>query len=221
MQGEGTRDEFDISVLTAAPAKDLSLVTASITAATPDVALLTMTDGAQATMPITEFYSNRRWELGTPYHLLRLGTGTRPTLSASRPELISMLLDGLSPEVRAGDVRVMGVVRQVGIRSKIAVASTNEQIDPIAACVGPSAGRVRRLSEMLCGERVDIVAWHENPEIFVKNALGTKVTSVQVQSGRANVIVPAHQYQAAVGGGGLNAALASRLTGVLLSITAG
>lgn len=214
-------DDFDISVLTEAPAKDLSTVTAELTAATNDVALLTFGENQQGTMPITEFYPNRKWEIGTKYHLLRIGQQSRPTLSAARPELITMLLDGLSPEVRSGAVRVMGVVRQVGIRSKIAVAATEDGVDPIAACVGPSAGRVRRLSEMLNGERVDVVAWNPNPEVFIKNALGTTVRSLEISGPRANVVVPAHQYQAAVGGGGLNAALASRLTGVLLSVNAG
>lgn len=214
-------DDFDISVLTEAPAKDLSTVTAVITATTADVALLKFGHGQQATMPITEFYPNRKWEVGGTYQLLRLNQLNRPTLSAARPELISMLLDGLSPEVRSGAVRVMGVVRQVGIRSKIAVAATEEGIDPIAACVGPSAGRIRRLSEMLNGERVDVVAWSPNTETFIKNALGTTVRQLEMNGPRANVVVPAHQYQAAVGGGGLNAALASRLTGVLLSVSAG
>jgi N utilization substance protein A len=213
-------DDFDISVLTEAPAKDLSTVTATITATTADVALLNFANNQQATMPITEFYPNKKWELGSTYHLLRVGQQQRPTLSACRPELISMLLDGLSPEVRSGSVRVMGVVRQVGIRSKIAVAATSEGIDPIAACVGPSAGRVKRLSEMLNGERVDVVAWNPDVEQYIKNALGTTVRSIELNGSRAQVVVPAHQYQAAVGGGGLNAALASRLTGVLLSISA-
>jgi len=216
-----SHDDFDISVLTEAPAKDLTTVTAVLSAATNDVALLSFGNGEQGTMPITEFYPNRRWEVGASYHLLRLGQQTRPTLSASRPELITLLLDGLSPEVLNGSVRVMGVVRQVGIRSKIAVAATEEGVDPIAACVGPSAGRVRRLSEMLNGERVDVVAWNPDPEVFIKNALGTTVRSLEISGPRASVIVPAHQYQAAVGGGGLNAALASRLTGVLLSVTSG
>lgn len=215
------QDDFDISVLTEAPAKDLSTVTATITATTADVALLSFGAAQQATMPITEFYPNRKWEVGASYHLLRLGQQSRPVLSASRPELISMLLDGISPEVRSGSVKVMGVVRQVGIRSKIAVAATEEGVDPIAACVGPSAGRVRRLSEMLCGERVDVVAWNPNPEIFIRNAVGTTVRDLQMNGPRAILTVPQHQYQAAVGGGGLNAALASRLTGVLLSINAG
>jgi N utilization substance protein A len=214
------QDDFDISVLTEMPAKELSIVTATVTAATPDVALLSFANNSQGTMPVTEFYPNRRWEIGNTYHLLRVGQQNRPILSASRPELISMLVDGLSPEVRSGEVRVMGVVRQVGIRSKIAVAATKEGIDPISACVGPSAGRVKRLSEMLCGERVDVVAWNPDIEQFIKNALGTTVRSIEVNGPRAQVVVPAHQYQAAVGGGGLNAALASRLTGVLLSVTA-
>jgi N utilization substance protein A len=213
--------EFDISSLTEPPASGLSVVTATITAATPDVAVAEIAPNRNGSLPVTEFYPNRSWEVGGRYHLLNLNNGARPTLSASRPELIGMLLDGLAPEIRAGQVRIMSIVRQVGIRSKIAVAATNSGIDPIAACVGPSAGRIRRLSEMLLGERVDVVAWNEDPQIFIRNAVGTTVRTLEIDGLRASVVVPAHQYQAAVGGGGLNAALASRLTGYLLSVNAG
>lgn len=216
-----TTTEFDISSLTEPPASGLSVVTATITDATPDVAVAAYGRNGRGSLPVTEFYPNRSWAIGGTYHLLNLNNSTRPTLSAARPELIGMLLDGLAPEVREGRVRIMGVVRQVGIRSKIAVATTDPSVDPIAACVGPSAGRVKRLSAMLLGERVDVVAWNEDPEQFIRNAVGTSVRSVTIEGTRATVVVPAHQYQAAVGGGGLNAALASRLTGHLLSVTAG
>jgi transcription termination/antitermination protein NusA len=213
--------EFDISSLTEAPASGLTVVTATVTASTADVAVASFGANTNGSLPITEFYPNRVWEVGARYHLLNLNNGARPTLSAAKPELISMLLDGLAPEVRDGRVRVMGVVRQVGIRSKIAVAATTTGVDPIAACVGPSAGRVKRLSEMLLGERVDVVAWNDDPQTFIRNAVGTSVRSVDIDGPRAVVTVPAHQYQAAVGGGGLNAALASRLTGFVLSVVAG
>jgi N utilization substance protein A len=213
--------EFDISSLTEAPASGLTVVTATISAANADVATASFASNSHGSLPVTEFYPNRTWEIGGRYHLLNLNNGTRPTLSAARPELISMLLDGLAPEIRQGQVRIMGVVRQVGIRSKIAVATTDASVDPIAACVGPSAGRVKRLSEMLLGERVDVVAWNDNPETFIRNAIGTSVRSVGIEGPRASVVVPQHQFQAAVGGGGLNAALASRLTGYVLSVSAG
>jgi N utilization substance protein A len=74
---------------------------------------------------------------------------------------------------------------------------------------------------MLLGERVDVVAWNDNPETFIRNAIGTSVRSVGIEGPRASVVVPQHQFQAAVGGGGLNAALASRLTGYVLSVSAG
>lgn len=216
-----TAAEFDITTLTEPPASNLSVVTATVSAATADIAIAAFEGNRNGSLPVTEFYPNRTWAVGSSYHLLNLNNGARPTLSASRPELISMLLDGLSPEVREGRVKVVSIVRQVGIRSKIAVASTVAGVDPIAACVGPSAGRVKRLSEMLLGERVDVVAWNDDPQTFIRNAVGTAVRSVEIDGIRATVTVPAHQYQAAVGGGGLNAALASRLTGYVLSIIAG
>lgn len=211
-----SEDLFDL--LTVPPRDGLSAVTATVESATADVALLRTRAGQPAIMPITEFYPNRRWQVGGTYHLLQLDDTSRPTLSARRPELLELLLSGMAPELRDGRVRIMSVVRQVGIRSKVAVAATESGIDPVGACLGKAANRVQALSKMLLGERVDIVAWHPDPQIFVKNAIGATVLSTEIEAGRARVTVPAHQYQAAVGGGGLNALLVARLTGVRLSV---
>ena len=214
-----SQDLFDL--LVDPPREDIRAVTATIDSATRDVALLTCSDGTPGIMPITEFYPNRRWQVGSRYFALALDTGTRPTLSTRRPELLELLLAGLVPELRTGQVRVMSVVRQVGIRSKVAVASTMEGLDPVGACLGRGANRIQSLSRMLLGERVDIVAWHQDQETFVRNAIGTRVMEYDFSSGAAKVTVPHHQFQAAVGGGGLNAALVSRLTGVKLTVSPG
>lgn len=214
-----TQDLFDL--LVDPPRADVRAVTATVDSATKDVALLTCTDGTPGIMPLTEFYPNRRWQVGSRYFLLAMDATARPTLSARRPELVELLLAGLSPELRTGQVRVMRVVRQVGIRSKIAVAATMPGVDPVGACLGRGANRVQALSRMLLGERIDVVAWHADLEVFVRNALGTKVLDAEFSDGAARLTVPHHQYQAAVGGGGLNAALVSRLTGLRLTISPG
>lgn len=198
------------------------VVTATVTKSTPDVALLRTRNGDTGIMPITEFYPNKRWQEGATYSLLRLDPGPHPTFSVVHPEFVGLLLQGLSPEVRDGDVRIMGIARGVGVRSKLAVAATSEEIDPIAAVVGRAANRVKALRTLLQGERVDMVPWNPDPETFLRNALGPCIiNSIEISDGRARVVVPQHQHAAAVGGGGLNAALAGRLTGLLVSVEVG
>lgn len=198
---------------------DFRVVTATVTQATPDVALLRTHSGESAIMPITEFYPNKRWTEGATYSLLRTDAGPRPTLSAVRPELVGLLLAGLSPEVRDGQVRIMGIARGVGVRTKLAVAATCEDVDPIAAVVGRAANRVNALRALLQGERVDMVPWNPDREVFLRNALGpSRFTSIEIEENRARVVVPAHQHAAVVGGGGLNAALAGRLVGLSVSV---
>jgi N utilization substance protein A len=139
-------------------------------------------------------------------------------LSAAAPELIAMLLDGLSPEVRDGRVRVMAVARQVGVRSKVAVAATVAGVDPVGACLGRAANRVKALTAMLLGERVDIVAYHPDPVRFLANALAVVPESVETTAEGFQVRVPRHQLTAAKGGGNLNVVLASRLLGTRIEV---
>lgn len=201
-----------------------AVVTATVASATRDVALL-RTSGTgvsapvDAVMPVTEFYPNERWKAGDTYHLLQLGAGPRPVLSAVRDELLVALLDGISPEVRSGAVRVMGVARQPGVRAKVAVAATEPGVDPIAACVGKGANRVRLLGRLLHGERVDIIAWHPEPETYLRNALApAAVSGVDIDGDRATAYAPPHLMSAAVGGGGLNSQLAGQLVGLIVTI---
>jgi N utilization substance protein A len=117
-------------------------------------------------------------------------------------------------------VRIVRVARQVGIRSKIAVAATVPGVDPVGAFIGRAANRVAALSRMLMGERVDVVAWNPEAHVFITNALGVKVETISDEPRFIAVQVPEHQLAAAVGGGGLNAQLTARITGKRISITA-
>ena len=108
----------------------------------------------------------------------------------------------------------MNVVRHVGVRSKIAVAATIADVDPVGACLGRAANRIKTLTTMLLGERVDVVSYHPDPERFLLNALAVSPLSVAVDDdGVVTVVVPKHQLAAARGGGNLNVVLASRLCG--------
>ena len=189
------------------------LVTAPVTEASADIAVCTLPDGSVGRLPITAFYANRTWEIGQRYHLAATST-IPPQLSATADELVALLLQGLSPEVRDGRVRVMGVTRHVGVRAKIAVAATSPDVDPVGACLGRAANRIKTLSAMLMGERVDVVSYHPDPERFLLNALAVSPLSVvTAEDGTVVVTVPKHQLAAARGGGNLNVVLASRLCG--------
>ena len=194
------------------------LVTVTVREASPDVAVCDLPDGTAARLPVTAFYPNRSWVVGGRYHLaLAEGDGS-PLLSATAPELIALLLDGLSPEVRDGRVRVMGVARQVGVRSKVAVAATIAGVDPVGACLGRAANRIKALSTMLLGERVDVVAYHPDAPRFLANALAVVPESVETVEDGFLVRVPRHQLTAAKGGGNLNVVLASRLLGARVEV---
>ena len=201
--------------------KAATATTAEIMQASADVAVVRLADGRVGTLPISEFYPNKKWNVGSRYPVAVLeGNSLRPTVSVSCDELIELLAAGFIPELRDQSVRVMKTARRVGIRAKIAVASTQPNVDAVGIFVGKAANRVAALSKSLCGERVDIVAYSEDLEIFIKNALGVKVDSVEIIGNAAIVKVPSHQIDAAVGGGGLNAYLAAKLVGLKISIVA-
>lgn len=201
------------------------VVTATVVSATPDVAVLRTHDAArkqiEGIMPVTEWYPGRRWERGASYQLLQLDGGVRPMFSAVRADLVTAVLTALSPEVRSGAVRVMGVARNAGVRTKIAVAATDAEIDPIAACVGKGASRVKYLSAALEGERIDVVAWNPDRSTYLANALApARVSRVEIDGSEAVAYAPAHLMSAAVGAAGLNSQLAGELTGLTVTIAA-
>ena len=125
------------------------------------------------------------------------------------------------PEVYDKVVKVNSVAREPGVRSKVAVSSVDDHLDPVGACVGPKGSRVRTVVSELRGERVDVVLWDEDPAKRVANALSpAKVSRVLVdpESNYCTVIVPDDQLSLAIGKEGQNARLAARLTGYHIDI---
>lgn len=201
------------------------VVTGTVRANNPDAAMIDFVgeDGRKATgvLPVTEALRARGWEVGSVHTLLQCDAGPRPLLSAVRPGLVEAVLGGICPEVRDGRVRVMGVARRPGARTKIAVAPTTEGVDAVAACVGRRANRVEAIKAALGGEQVDIVAWHDDPRVYLANAMQPariEKVAIDPESRSAMVHAPAHQMAAAVGGGGLNSLLAGRLIGVTVRV---
>ena len=146
------------------------------------------------------------------------GEHSRPSIVVSRthPELLRRLFELEVPEIYDGVVEVRSIAREAGVRSKVAVSSLDDRLDPDGACVGPKGSRVRTVVGELRGERVDVILWDEDPAVYVANALSpAKVTRVLIdpEKNYAGVIVPDDQLSLAIGKEGQNARLAARLTG--------
>jgi N utilization substance protein A len=125
------------------------------------------------------------------------------------------------PEIADGLVEIRGVAREPGYRSKIAVESHVQGVDPVGACVGPRGSRVRMVVSELRGEKIDIIPWNPEPARFVAKALSpARVREVLVddETKEATVVVPDDQLSLAIGKEGLNARLAARLTGWRIDI---
>lgn len=207
----GISDESD---QTSAPAH--KVVTGEIISFTPDVALVKLSDSSEAILPISEYFPDQKFQVGVRFQMLLLNGASRPVCSVVRPELVEALYAGVVPEMRTGLVRIMSVARSAGVRSKVAVAITSDSpVDPVAALIGKDANRVNLVRSLLGGERIDIVAWHIDPEVYLVNALApARVSRVEVTDRGATVYAPSHQMSAAVGAGGLNSQLAGQLLGL-------
>ncbi len=148
--------------------------------------------------------------------------GKKPgiVLSRSHPKFVAKLFELEVPEIAEGLVEIKSIAREAGSRSKMAVSSKEEGIDPIGACVGQRGTRVMTVTNELGNEKIDIIEWHEDPAEFIAAALSpAKVTHVEVHDRReAKVLVPEDQLSLAIGKDGQNARLAARLTGWKIDI---
>jgi transcription termination/antitermination protein NusA len=175
----------------------------------------------EALLPRSEQVDGERYEQGSRIKAVitevRSGTkGPQVILSRRDPELIKTLFELEVPEIADGLVEIRGVAREPGYRSKIAVESHVQGVDPVGACVGPRGSRVRMVVSELRGEKIDIIPWNTEPARFVAKALSpARVREVFVddETKEATVVVPNDQLALAIGKEGLNARLAARLTG--------
>jgi transcription termination/antitermination protein NusA len=175
----------------------------------------------EALLPRSEQVDGERYEQGSRIKAVitevRSGTkGPQVILSRRDPELIKTLFELEVPEIADGLVDIHAVAREPGYRSKIAVESHAQGVDPVGACVGPRGSRVRMVVSELRGEKIDIIPWNPEPARFVAKALSpARVREVYIDDDtrEATVIVPDDQLALAIGKEGLNARLAARLTG--------
>ncbi len=141
-------------------------------------------------------------------------------LSRSYPKFVTKLFEIEVPEVSAEQVEIKSIAREPGFRTKIAVTSTEEGIDPIGAMVGQRGTRVMAVINGLGGEKIDIIQWSKEPSDFISNALSpAKISEIKIEEkGKAIAIVPEDQLSLAIGKGGQNVRLAARLTGWKIDI---
>ena len=151
----------------------------------------------------------------------RTARGPQIILSRTHPGLLKKLFELQVPEIQEGVVEIKSIAREAGSRSKVAVHSTEERVDPIGACVGPHYMRVQAVVDELAGEKIDIVKWSDDPATYIANSLNpAKVISVAVNEAEkvSRVVVPDYQLSLAIGKEGQNARLAAKLTGWKIDI---
>ena len=147
--------------------------------------------------------------------------GPQVLISRTHPGLVKRLFELEVPEIYDGTVEVKSIAREAGSRTKMAVWSADENVDPIGACVGPRGQRVNAIVDELRGEKIDIIKYSEDPAEFIAAALAPSdvVSVLMAEEGKAcRVIVPDDQLSLAIGKEGQNARLAARLTGYKIDI---
>src|ERR1700675_1905792 len=180
----------------------------------------------EALLPRSEQVDGERYEQGSRIKAVitevRSGTkGPQVILSRRDPELIKTLFELEVPEIADGLVEIRGVAREPGYRSKIAVESHTQGVDPVGACVSPRGSRVRMVVSELRGEKIDIIPWNPEPARFVAKALSpARVREVYLddEAKEATIVTPDDQLALAMGKEGMNARLAHRLTGWKIDI---
>ncbi len=149
------------------------------------------------------------------------GKGPRVQISRTKAAMVKRLFEMEVAEIRDGTVEIKAISREAGSRTKMAVWSNDENVDPIGACIGPGGSRINPIVAELHGEKIDVVHWDDNPAMLVENALSpAKVVAVAADEDErsALVVVPDNQLSLAIGLKGQNARLAAKLTGYKIDI---
>ena len=206
-------------------AKERTLINGIVQRVEGDTVLVDLGKGVGVLFP-SEQIRGEKYDIGQRIKVLILHVepatrGPKITLSRSHPDIVRKLFEMEVPEIYNGAVEIKSVAREAGSRSKIAVASMQEGIDPIGACVGQKGTRVQTVMAELGGEKIDIIEWSEDPVKFIANSLSpAKIINVQLdmEEKEAKVGVMEDQLSLAIGKAGQNVRLAARLTGWKIDI---
>ena len=171
------------------------------------------------TIPTENYYIGDRKK----FYVLKVDQnlkGISILLSRSHPKFLAKLFAAEVPEINEGIVEIKAIARDPGIRSKIAVFSHSEAIDPVGACVGQRGNRINTITSELSGEKIDIILWSDDPKTFLINALSpSKISDIEIKSSHEAIIyVPADQLSLTIGKNGQNVRLAAKLTGWRIEI---
>ncbi len=205
--------------------KEGEVVTGTVHFAQPSAVYVSI-GRREAILPLSEQLPNERYHAGQQlkFYLLQAspeGRGPRVMLSRSHPNLVRRLFEIEIPEIHSGVVEIRAIARDPGHRSKVAVSSHQESVEPVGTCLGPRGIRLQSVVNHLNGEKIDVVEWDEDPSSFIANSLSpAQVGHISLDEGlrTATVVVPDKQLSLAIGRGGQNARLAAKLTGWRIDI---
>jgi len=180
----------------------------------------------EAILPASEQVPNEHYYRGQrlKFYLLEMVQRDKELqiiVSRSHPNLMRGLFELEIPEVHNGIVELKALAREAGHRTKVAVATIQENVDPVGCCLGPRGIRLQSIINELNGEKIDVIRWHADPGVFIANALSpAQVASIKIDEERniATVVVPDKQLSLAIGKEGQNARLAAKLTGWRIDI---
>jgi len=180
----------------------------------------------EAILPFTEQVPDEHYRVGQQlrFYLLKISQGVREpqiVVSRSHPNLLRRLFELEIPEIHSGVVELKAIAREAGHRSKVAVSTQQEGVEPIGCCLGPRGIRLQSIINELNSEKIDVIQWHTDSKIFISNALNpAQVVSIELNEAgnTATVIVPDKQLSLAIGKEGQNARLAAKLTGWRIDI---
>ena len=183
-------------------------------------------DKTEAVLPVSEQVKNEQIQEGQRLKVYlaevrRNVKGPQMVISRTHPGLVKRLFELEVPEIYDGSVMINSIAREAGSRTKIAVSSTDENVDPIGACVGPRGARVAGIVDELQGEKIDIIKYSEDPVQFVAEALSPAdvlLVTPGADGKSCSVVVPDDQLSLAIGKEGQNARLAAKLTGWKIDI---
>jgi N utilization substance protein A len=202
------------------------LITGSVNRVEPRAIILDVGKNVEAILATTEQSTVEHYRIGqnVKAYVLEVRRSTKgPQIFVSRTHkgFLKRLFELEVPEIHNGTVEIKAIAREAGSRSKVAVASRQEGLDPVGATVGQRGARVQAVVAELGGEKIDVIPWNDDPAVFVANALSpAQVLSVDIDEEHriANVTVPERMLSLAIGREGQNARLAARLTGWRIDI---
>ncbi len=205
------------------------LITATVTRVDParGIVALDLGKGGEAILPRNEQVHGEEYTEGQRVQVYVVDVtvterGPRVMISRTHPGLVKRMFEMEVPEIFDGTVEIKAISREAGMRTKMAVYSKDENVDPVGACIGAHGARVAKIVEELNGEKIDIVKWSEDVSEFISAALSpARVLKVEILDGDTRVCkvtVPDNQLSLAIGNKGQNARLCARLTGYNIDI---